>query len=65
MFKIKEKPEDFFVREIIDIPLGDSGEYAYYKLHKVDLNTIDVVRELAKRFSLPVKNITFAGLKDK
>jgi len=65
MFKIKEKPEDFFVKEIIDIPLGDSGEYAYYKLRKVDRNTIDIVRELAKRFSLPVKNITFAGLKDK
>ena len=65
MFKIKEKPQDFFVKEIIDIPLKEEGEYAYFKLKKVDRNTIDIVRELAQKFKLPVKNITFAGLKDK
>jgi len=65
MFRIKEKPQDFFVKELIDVPLSDSGEYAYYRLKKVDRNTIDVVRELADRFKVPVKNITFAGLKDK
>lgn len=65
MFRIKEKPQDFFVKEIIDIPLEEKGDYAYYRLKKVDRNTVDVVRELANRFRLPVKNITFAGLKDK
>jgi len=65
MFKIKEKPEDFYVKEILDIPLRDKGEYAYYLLKKVNRNTIDVIRELSKRFKLPVKDITFAGLKDK
>ncbi len=65
MFKIKAKPEDFFVKEIIDIPLKDKGEYAYYRLKKKDRNTVDIVRELAQKFRLPVKDITFAGLKDK
>ena len=65
MFRIKEKPQDFFVKELIDTPLGEKGEYAYYRLKKIDRNTVDVVRELANRFRLPVKNITFAGLKDK
>ena len=65
MFRIKEKPQDFFVKELIELPLKESGEHAYYKLRKVDRNTIDIVRELAQKFSLPVKNITFAGLKDK
>ena len=45
--------------------MGEKGEYAYYRLKKIDRNTVDVVRELADRFRLPVKNITFAGLKDK
>ena len=65
MFKIKAKPEDFFVKELIDIPLKDKGEYAYYRLKKKDRNTVDIVRELAQKFRLPVKDITFAGLKDK
>jgi len=65
MFRIKEKPQDFYVKEIIETPLGEKGEYAYYRLKKVDRNTIDVVRELSERWKIPVKNITFAGLKDK
>jgi tRNA pseudouridine13 synthase len=65
MFKIKQKPEDFFVKEIINVPLKDSGEYVYYRLKKVNRNTVDVVREVAERLKLPVKNVTFAGLKDK
>ena len=65
MFRIKERPQDFFVKEIIDIPLGERGEYAYYRVRKIERNTIDIVRELANRFRLPIKNITFAGLKDK
>ena len=65
MFKIKEKPEDFFVKEILDIPIENKGDYAVYLLRKINRNTIDVVRELSKRLKLPVKDITFAGLKDK
>ena len=65
MFKIKEKPQDFYVKEIIDVPIKEKGEYALYRLKKVDRNTVDVVRELANKFRIPVKNVTFAGLKDK
>jgi tRNA pseudouridine13 synthase len=65
MFRIKEKPEDFFVKEIIDITPKESGEYALYRLKKVDRNTVDVIRELSRRLRVPVKDITFAGLKDK
>ncbi|NPB04829.1 MAG: tRNA pseudouridine(13) synthase TruD [Aquificae bacterium] len=65
MFKIKSRPEDFFVKELVNLPLEKEGEYAYYRLRKVDRNTVDVVRELAKRWKVPVKDVTFAGLKDK
>jgi len=65
MFQIKKKPQDFFVKEILDISLSDKGKYAYFKLKKIDRNTIDVIREIAQRLKVPVKNVTFAGLKDK
>ncbi len=65
MFRIKTKPEDFVVREILDITPKDRGEYALYRLTKIDRNTVDVIRELSRRLRVPVKNITFAGLKDK
>jgi len=65
MFQIKKKPKDFFVKEILDIPFKEKGEYAYFRLKKVDKNTIDVVRELSRKWRIPVKDITFAGLKDK
>ncbi len=65
MFQIKKNPKDFFVKEILEIPFKDKGEYAYFRLKKVDRNTVDVIRELAQKWKIPVKNITFAGLKDK
>ena len=65
MFKIKVNPEEFYVKEILDIEAQSKGNYALYLLKKINRNTIDVVREIAKRFSIPVKNIGFAGLKDK
>jgi len=65
MFKIKERPQDFYVKEILHLEFKDKGDYAYYRLKKVDKNTIDVIRELSKLWKVPVKDITFAGLKDK
>ncbi len=65
MFKLKKEPKDFYVKELINIPLKEEGTYAYYRLKKIDRNTIDVIRELAQLFRVPVKDITFAGLKDK
>ncbi len=65
MFKIKEKPEDFLVREILNVDLSEEGDYSYFLLRKKDRNTVDVVRELSRRWKVPVKDITFAGLKDK
>ncbi len=63
--KIKQKPEDFLVREIKDLDLKDNGEYAYFLLWKRGENTIDVLRKISRKFHIPLKDITFAGLKDK
>ena len=63
--RIKKQPEDFIVKEIKTLSLKDKGEYAYFLLRKRKENTIDVLRKISRNFRIPLKNITFAGLKDK
>ena len=63
--KIKAKPEDFFVKEIKALSIKDKGDYAYFLLTKRGENTIDVLRKISRTFRIPLKNIGFAGLKDK
>ena len=64
MYTIKEKPEDFLVKEIPDYELGE-GIYAYFWLTKKNENTIDAARRIAEKLKIPLKNIGFAGTKDK
>ena len=63
--RIKEKPEDFYVKEIKKLNLKEKGDYAYFVLKKKDLTTIDALRYISRRFGIPLKSISFAGLKDK
>ncbi|SNZ02169.1 tRNA pseudouridine13 synthase [Persephonella hydrogeniphila] len=53
---IKEKPEDFIVKEIASFDISDNGNYYLYQLIKRNMNTQDVV----KRYGFG-----YAGLKDK
>lgn len=62
--KIKEKPEDFIVKEKLKLPLGE-GNYTYFLLKKKQWNTIDAVQEIAHRLDIPEKKIQYAGIKDK
>ena len=65
MHKIKQIPEDFIVKEISDIILGNTGKYAYFLLNKKNYNTIKAIETIAKALGINVKNIGFAGNKDK
>ena len=65
MYKIKQIPEDFIVKEIIKLKKRKNGEYSYFKLKKKNWNTIDVVRIIARKLKIPEKDIRYAGLKDK
>lgn len=65
MYKLKQIPEDFVVEEISNVKIKDSGRYADFKLKKINRNTLDVVKELAKQLRIKEKNIGFAGSKDK
>ena len=52
----REKPEDFIVKEVSEIPLDHSGGHCLYLLAKRNLTT----KEICKRF-----NLSYAGMKDK
>jgi tRNA pseudouridine13 synthase len=65
MYRIKQQPEDFIVREIPAVTPRNAGNYLYFKLIKKGKNTIDVVRHLAKVLHIKEKHIGFAGSKDR
>ncbi|MEO0123793.1 MAG: tRNA pseudouridine(13) synthase TruD [candidate division WOR-3 bacterium] len=63
--KIKVKPEDFVVEEIIDLPISNSGPYTLLKLKKSFWNTLDVIDFVARKFSIAKEKFSRAGLKDR
>ncbi len=52
----REKPEDFIVKEVSEIPLDSSGNHYLYLLAKRNLTTKEIARKL---------NLSYAGMKDK
>jgi tRNA pseudouridine13 synthase len=62
--QIKAVPEDFIVKEVIDLKTN-SGDYSYYTLKKRNYTTIKAVSFIAEKLGINVKNIGFAGMKDK
>lgn len=65
MYKLKQIPEDFIVKEINHIPVQGSGKYLYFRLIKKEENTIDAIKKIARLLKVTEKNIGFAGSKDK
>ena len=65
MYKIKQIPEDFVVKELASHELDDSGNYSYFVLKKKNYNTLDAVKLLSKFLRVPIRYIGFAGTKDK
>ena len=60
--KIKEKPEDFIVEEVLNLHF-EEGSYFYYFVTKKNWNTLDLVQEIAER--LHVRDVGYAGIKDR
>jgi len=65
MYKLKQLPEDFVVKEISDLKFNESGSCTYFKLKKKGRNTLDAIKEIAKALGIKEKQIGFAGSKDK
>src|SRR5690606_28829358 len=62
---LKETAEDFQVDEVLDIPLSGSGEHLWLWVEKRNLNTEEAARRIARAARLPIKAVSYAGLKDR
>src|SRR3989344_86473 len=58
MYRIKQIPEDFVVKDVIDLKLDKNGKYFYYLLKKRNHNTLRAVEHIKAK-------VKYAGNKDK
>lgn len=63
--RIKITPDDFVVEEVCSITPSGSGEHLWLWVEKIGLNTEDAARIISKQCSVPLRQVSFAGLKDK
>ncbi|MBL53601.1 MAG: tRNA pseudouridine(13) synthase TruD [Alteromonadaceae bacterium] len=61
----KQQPQDFQVIEHLGYELTGDGEHIYLNVQKTNLNTAFVAEQLAKFCKLPLRQVTYAGRKDK
>jgi tRNA pseudouridine13 synthase len=62
---IKTTPQDFLVEEVLGFELTGRGEHLYLLVEKCGMNTLDMVKILARTLKLNENQISYAGLKDK
>jgi len=62
---IGPEPQHFIVDEIPAYPLSGEGEHLFLKIQKTGLNTIDVVKRIARSSGIRDRDIGYAGMKDK
>jgi len=62
---LKAQPADFRVTEVLDIELSGQGEHLWLLIEKCDLNTEEVARLLARQAGIKLKDVSYAGLKDR
>ena len=62
---LKARPEDFIVTENLGYALSGEGEHVFLWIEKQGLNTAFVAEQLAKHTGLPLRQVTYAGRKDK
>ncbi len=65
MARIKSSPEDFYVKELADIELGEEGRFAYFLLKKKGKTTHEALEEVVRHLRVEPSRIRFGGLKDK
>ncbi|MBV6289000.1 tRNA pseudouridine(13) synthase TruD [Pseudomonas aegrilactucae] len=62
---LKATADDFQVDEVLDIPLSGEGEHLWLWVEKRDLNTEEAARRLARAAGVPLRTVSYAGLKDR
>jgi len=63
--RIKSAPEDFLVEEVLGFKPDGQGEHLLVYLEKRDMNTLELIKQLARQLSIPAKDIAYSGLKDR
>jgi len=63
--RIKQRPEDFSVRESYRFDPVPDGRYRVYLMDKQKLSTFEAVERIRSRYGLRPGAISFCGLKDK
>jgi tRNA pseudouridine13 synthase len=63
--KIKQRPEDFSVKESYRFDEVEDGPFRVYLMDKQKLSTFDAVSRIQKQFGLSPGSISYCGLKDK
>ncbi|AFE10556.1 tRNA pseudouridine synthase D [Corallococcus coralloides DSM 2259] len=63
--RIKQKPEDFSVKESYRFDEVESGKHRVYLMDKQKLSTFDAVNRIRDAFGLKPGAISYCGLKDK
>lgn len=63
--KIKQKPEDFSVKESYRFDAVEDGPFRVYLMDKQKLSTFDAVARIQAKFGLSPGSISYCGLKDK
>jgi tRNA pseudouridine13 synthase len=62
---LKAVAEDFQVDEVLNIPLSGDGEHLWIWVEKRGLNTEEAARRIAKAAGVPLRTVSYAGLKDR
>ncbi len=63
--RIKRRPEDFRVEEILEFPSDRKGRHFVHLLRKKKMDTLQALGIVARRAGVRVREIGIAGLKDK
>lgn len=63
--RLKSVPEDFVVEEVLGFEPDGEGEHLWLWVEKRGLNTEQVIAAVAAELNLPVRQVSYAGLKDR
>lgn len=63
--RIRTSPSDFVVTEVLNIEFSDDGEHDWLWVEKIGANTVWVAEQLARHASISVRDVGYAGLKDR
>src|SRR5947209_17288734 len=63
--KIKQRPEDFVVREGYRFESDPGGSVWVYRMDKQKVSTLQALERLSKEFAVRRRDLSICGLKDK